>query len=257
MTLALVPRAAGAGAGPAALAALAREAGIPQLVLDDPPAVAAQWREPLKAAGVSVVALRLAQQGAPGEAALALAGALRVERVVVGGGSLATPPGLTVEAGAAAREAQRLRVRERQVEALARALHAPVGAGVPLAVRHAQVASDLLRLEEVGWLLDALPRLTLWLDPARLLAASREGWEAGPLAWADRLAGRVAGVSVHGLGSDGRGHAHPEDDGPPWGTLASTLPRRVPWALDLSSRLEARDVAEARRFLEALFAAPG
>lgn len=257
MTLALVPRAAGAGAGPEALARLAREAGIAQLVLDDPPPAAARWREPLRAAGVGVVALRLAQQGAPGEASLALASALRVERVVVGGGSLATGPGLAGEDGPAARAAQRLRVRERQVEALARSLHAPVGAGVPLAVRHAAGAGDLLRLEEVGWLLDALPRLMLWLDPARLLAASREGWEQGPLAWADRLAGRVAGVSVHGLGSDGRGHAHPEDDGPPWGTLAATLPRRVPWALDLSSRLEARDVAEARRFLESVFGAAG
>lgn len=257
MTLALVPRAAGAGAGPEALAALAREAGIAQLVLDDPPAAALRWREPLKAAGVTVVALRLSAPGAPGEGALALAGALRVERVVVGGGRLEAAASLTGAAAPEARQAQRLRVRERQVEALARSLHAPVGAGVPLAVQHAATAHDLLRLEEVGWLLDALPRLSLWLDPCRLLAAAREGWDPGPLAWADRLAGRVAGVSVHGLGSDGRGHAHPEDDGPPWGTLAASLPRRVPWALDLSGRLEARDVAEARRFLDAVFGEAG
>lgn len=257
MTLALVPRAAGPGATHEALAALAREAGVPHLVLDDPPAAASRWREPLQASGVRVVALRLSVEGAPSDTALALAGALRVERVVVGGGRLEPLPGMGAAPSEAEREAQRLRTRERQVESLARRLHGSVSAGAPLAVRHGATEADLLRLDEVGWLLDALPRLMLWLDPARLLAASREGWSPGPLAWADRLAGRVAGLSVHGLGSDGRGHAHPEDDGPPWGTLASCLPRRVPWALDLSGRLDARDVGDARRFLEAVFAEPG
>ena len=62
---------------------------------------------------------------------------------------------------------------------------------------------------------------------------------------------------MHGLGSDGRGHAHPEDDGPPWGRLAASLPRQLPWALDLSGNLTAADAREAVRYLEAAFAVPG
>jgi hypothetical protein len=153
------------------------------------------------------------------------------------------------------RAAHRRRVGERQVEALVRALHGPLGAGWPLAVLHGTDGGDLLLLEETGWLLDALPRLGLWLDPAWLLSLERRGAGPGPAAWADRFAGRVVGVSVHGLGSDGRGHAHPEDDGPPWGRLASSLPRRAPWTLDLSGRLTVDDVRDALRYVTAACAA--
>jgi hypothetical protein len=240
---------------PASIALGLREVGIPALVQDEPPAAAARWREPLRAQGVTVVALRTEAAGAPSALLTEVGGALRVERIVVAGGAFTAPRGVT---GAAATEPEVLRrARERQVEALARALFAPVRAGLPLAVGQAAGPHELLTLEALGWLLDALPRLTLWFDPARALAASRAGTDAAPDAWADRFAGRVAGVSVHGLGSDGRGHAHPEDDGPPWSTLAASLPRRVPWTLDLSGNLSADDVREARRYLEAAFAAAG
>jgi hypothetical protein len=62
---------------------------------------------------------------------------------------------------------------------------------------------------------------------------------------------------VHGLGSDGRGHAHPEDDGAPWGRLAESLPSRVPWALDLSARLGLSDVQDALRSLGAALGRAG
>jgi hypothetical protein len=255
VSVALTSRWLGGRSGPEELARAAREVGVPELVLDDPPPAAARWREPLKAQGVGVSALRTEAVGPPAQTLVELAAALRVQRLVVRGGAFEPPRDL---AGEAAREPARLRsARERQVEALARRLHGPVGAGVPLAVQHARAPHELLTLEGAGWLLEALPRLMLWLDPAWALAASRQGWDAAAQDWADRLAGRVAGVSVHGLGSDGRGHAHPEDDGPPWGTLAASLPRRVPWALDLTGALSSADVREARRYLEAVLAAAG
>jgi hypothetical protein len=233
VTLALTSRALGPTAGADALVARARAIGVPGLVLDDPTPRASGWRDVLKGQGVALLAVRFTRPGPPSAEDLAVAGALRVPRVVVGSG-----PG---EPGARARE----------VEALARVFHPMLAAGAPLVLRHAERTGDLLGLEEAGWLLEALPRLALWLDPAWLHGAERDGWGAGPQAWADRWAGRVAGVSVHGLGSDGRGHAHPEDDGPRWGTLAGALPRGVPWALDVSRDLADDDVREARRYLEA------
>jgi len=257
VSFALTSRWFAAGAGPQALIAGLKAVGLPTLVLHEPPPQAVRWREPLRAEGVRVLAVRLADvEGLVGTGA-EVVGALKPARVLVPAGALAPmPPSLL--GGAPSDEerlAHRQRVRERQVEVLARTLHGPLAAGWPLAALHGTAAGELLLLEETGWLLDALPRLGLWLDPARLLALERSGGSPGPAAWADRFAGRVVGVSVHGLGSDGQGHAHPEDDGPAWGRLAASLPRWVPWALDLSGRLTAADVREALRYMTAAFAA--
>jgi hypothetical protein len=252
--LAVTTRAFGAGTAEGLVAAL-REVRIPDVVLLDPPASASAWRPVLAAGGARVAALAL-EAGLPGaddaarlgsvlEPKVALASALRARHLVV-----ASPRAAVLEKEREAR-------RERFVEQLARALHGPLVAGAPLAVVNGGSPTDLLHLTETGWLLDALPRLGLWLDPARALRLDALTPGAGPLAWADLLAGRVTGVLVHGLGSDGAGHAHPEDRGPPWGRLGETLPQRVPWALDLSQRHDASDVRDAARFLEAALASPG
>ena len=257
MSLALTSRWFAAGAGPEALIAGLKAVGQPALVLHEPPPQAARWREPLRAAGVRIEAVRLAGVEGLAGAGAEVVGALKPGRVLVPGGALAPVPGSLLGGPPSDEErvAHRKRVREAQVEVLARALHGPLGAGWPLAALHGTAGGDLLLLEETGWLLDALPRLGLWLDPVWLLALERSATSPGPTAWADRFAGRVVGVFVHGLGSDGRGHAHPEDDGPAWGRLAASLPRWVPWALDLSGRLTAADVREALRYVTAAFAA--
>jgi hypothetical protein len=124
--------------------------------------------------------------------------------------------------------------RGRATERAARVLHPFLGAGVPLAIRPGGAAEDLLGYEEVSWLLDALPRLGLWLDPARAMALQRAGHGPAVSAWAEACAGRCTGVWVHGLGGDGKGGAHLRDDGPPWEQLAEMLPTRRPWVLDLA-----------------------
>jgi hypothetical protein len=251
--LAVTTRALGpVGCAPALVAAL-RALRLSRVVLLDPPPAARAWRPELAAAGIEVAGVALegvppdlcdAARSAAGLAApAAAAAALRAGHLVV-------PSPRVVPA-------ERAATRERRVEEAARALHGPLAAGVPLAVVNGGRDADLLHLTETGWLLDALPRLALWFDPARALALEAAGLDAGPLAYADRFAGRVGGVLVHGLGSDGRGHAHPEDRGPPWGRLGESLPQRVPWVLDLSSRHDAADLRDAARFLEAALAAPG
>lgn len=102
------------------------------------------------------------------------------------------------------------------------------------------------------WLLDDLPALGLFFDPARAQRAWRLGLGPEPAAWADRLASRTVGVFVHGLGSDLAGHGHPEDGAADWGTLGRSLPHRVPWILDVTHALSAADVEDAIRYLRAM-----
>jgi hypothetical protein len=202
-------------------------------------------------------------------AAVETAAALKTTAVVVEGGRFPGRAGARLEdveqalrrgsrggaeeAGALRAEAQRLREAgaARAVEAAARALHGPLKAGVPLAVRNGDGLAAVLQHVETGWLLDALPGLALWFDPARAERAARLGNGPAVTAWLDAYGPRVGGVAAHGLGSGLGGRAHPADAGPDWGSLAASLPRRLTWVLDLSGSLAAADVRDAVRFLEA------
>jgi hypothetical protein len=186
----------------------------------------------LREKGLAVCSLGSAADVTPGT--LACASALRVRAVVVAG----------VARGARSPDAD--------AEDLARALHAPLTAGVPLALRNGGDPTDLLDETVCGWLLEALPRLGLWFDPAAALrAARREG--GAPLArWTDAWAGRTGGVFVHGLGAAGRGGAHPCEDGPPWTALRESLPGRVPWVLELDPACEEAHVRDALAWLRDL-----
>jgi hypothetical protein len=129
--------------------------------------------------------------------------------------------------------------RERDLEALLRALHGPLRRGVPVGVRNDE-EQGCLGFEEAGHVLDELRGVRLWFDPQRALR--REA--SVPLErWAERYAGRTGGVFLHGAlrgaGRDGGEGLGPPDDGAlDWGTLATLLPRRVPWVLDLSAKVE-------------------
>jgi hypothetical protein len=135
--------------------------------------------------------------------------------------------------------------RERDLEALLRALHGPLRRGVPVGVRNDGEQGGL-GFEETGHVLDELPGVRLWFDPER--ARRRES--AVPLErWADRYAGRTGGVFLHGAlrgasGGGDEGLGPPDDGALDWGTLAPLLPRRVPWVLDLSAKV---DEGAARR----------
>jgi hypothetical protein len=175
------------------------------------------------------------------EKAASRASRLRAPWLLVEGGRI-------VEASAASEPSElRLGFRERWAERAVRALHAGLATGAPLAIRPAGGADGLLGFEETGWLLDDLPRLGLWQDPHRALSLGAHGLGPPPGAWAERWAGRTAGLLVGGTGA-----AHPEAAGLDWSTLRDTLPRRIPWVLDLGSDLPEAAVADAAAFVAAL-----
>ena len=211
-----------------------------------PPTGAAWLRTELKAQGVRILGVSaVAPAGLSDphveralralEGAVVAASALKADTVVFEGG----PP----EPGGP----------EEATERLVRAIHGPLRRGVPLAFRNGAGRADLLGFQETEWLLSELPGLDLHFDPARAERAARR--EEGPslTAWMDAYAGRCSGVFVHGLGASGEGGAHPADDGPPWRTLASSLPRRVPWILDPSTALSPAEVKDALHFLRSIW----
>lgn len=279
MNLALTSRWFRAGAAAERLALGLREVGIQGLHLVAPPAAATGWRETLTGAGIVTRAVAADPEvGASTEgtrfstalaAAIEVAAALKAPAVVVEGGRIPGAAGarladLEASLRKAARgsgedaapwlaEGERLRAerRDRLVEAAARALHGPLKDGVPLALRNGDGLDDLVGHAEIGWLLDALPRLAVWFDPARAQRAVRLTAAPALTAWTDAWASRAAGVVAHGLGSDLGGHAHPEDAGPDWGSLGASLPRRLTWVLDVSGSLSAADVRDAVRYLKA------
>lgn len=141
--------------------------------------------------------------------------------------------------------------REQSADRLVRSLHGPLRGGAPLVLRNRRRADDLLGIEELEWVRSELPELGFWFDP---LSAWLEGEADGDglVAWLDRFSGAVGGVFVHGAGSDRTGGSHPTDGGPPWGTLVTALPARVPWVLDLGPALGDGDAEDAARYLRSL-----
>lgn len=143
---------------------------------------------------------------------------------------------------------------ERAVERWSRALHAALGAwaGLAIAVRPSGRKDGVFGFEATGWLLDDLASrpVGLFLDPVRAMDLERAGAGPGPLGWGDRFAPRVMGLAVHGRGSDGKGHARPEDGGPDWGTLLGLVPSRAVRVLDVGPGLAAEEVTDARRHFE-------
>lgn len=277
MTLALTSAWFRPGADVDALVAGLRAVGIGRLHLEAPSAAARAWREPLAGTGVAVASVGVDPEvgaadggrfAAALDLAIAAAAALKAKAVVVEAGGFTGPTAARLTeanrvlrtASGSGDEAERVRAdvralrgeaRAKRVEIAARGLHAALKDGVPLAVRNDDGLERLLGFEETGWLLGALPRLGLWFDPARAERGARLGVGPALSRWADAYAARVAGVAAHGLGSDLAGHAHPEDEGPDWGSLGETLPRRLTWVLDVSGRLSAADVRDAVRFLTA------
>lgn len=248
------------------------------LALLGPEREARTWRETFAGSGVRVAAV--APEAARGHAlaptfaaacaqAAEVASALRAPVVLLSGGSFPGEAGRRLEALGrrlsrpttgettdpealrAELLATRQGARERLVEQIARALHGPLAQGVPLAVANGLGPEQVLGFTETGWLLDALPRLGLWLDPLGAEQARRQGWGPGGVAWTDAYGGRTVGALAHGAGSAGTGHAHPEDQGADWGSLGESLPRRLPWILDVTGSLSAADVRDAVRYLTA------
>ncbi|MDJ0973104.1 MAG: hypothetical protein QNJ98_01415 [Planctomycetota bacterium] len=196
--------------------------------------------------------------GAMGEALRAVG--VRVDGVFVG-----TPDAVPV--GDATRIAARLRAgalvldggtrrpgtpHEAEVEGLARHAHALLQGGAPVAVLPGDAGEAVLDDEALGWLLDDLPRLGLWLDPVRVVRRAEGDAGAGLVPLLDRLAPRCRGTFVAGLGSDGRGGRHPEDAGADWSTLIELLPRGVPWVLDLAPDADGDELEDALGFLRRL-----
>jgi hypothetical protein len=226
-------------------AVVARAAGFTRVFASLPPADAAAARPVLEreataldGVGTVPVASRAELDAALDRAAEA-AQALRENRVVVDLGPLAAATGETPEAA---------------VEALARTLHAGLArwSGVALAVRPAAGPAGLLRLDETEWLLDALSKrgVGAWLDPVRVAAWAEAGKGPTLLDAADRLARRVAGISLHGPGPTGEGGGLPEEGAFDWGTLRGLLPARAQRVLDVGPAVPPDAVVETRRRLE-------
>ena len=183
--------------------------------------------------GVSVVSVATTRDALAD--AVRFGSALRTRTIVVEGDTLLA--GEDVE-GAADR--------------MVRALHTHLSEGVPLAIRNASEPTGLLDMTVCEWMLDELPRLVLWMDPARALRRHRAGEGPEPRHWIDAFAGRTGGVFVHGLGASGAGGAHPDDDGPGWEDLRGALPTAAPWVLDLDPALSEDAVADALGYVRAL-----
>lgn len=203
-----------------------------------PPPRPARTGEVLRQAGVAVDGVFLGSHDTPAlDAAVHAASRLRAGHVVLDGG-VRRPGG----------------DRDAEVETLVRHLHALLGRGAPAAVLPGDAGPALLDEEALGWVLDDLPALGLWLDPVRALRRAQAGEGDGLVALLDRHAGRCRGTFVAGLGSDGRGGRHPEDAGPDWSTLTALLPRGVPWVLDLAPDAEGDELEDALGFLRRLAA---
>ncbi len=225
MTVALSTRWSGASAEK--IIAVARDLDVRAFAFDAPPTRPQALRRELKSSGIDAAAVTVDGVTASDEntsrfaerleTAIAAASALRAGAVVVEGGGGDE--------------------REVAVERIVRVLHGGVMAGVPLAVLNGGV----LGFEELEWVLDDLPRLSFWFDPARV-------GEGGDLAaWTERYAARCAGCVARGR--------HPEDLGLPWSTLAASLPRRLVWMFDPNEDLSRSDVADGLRYLRSLAAA--
>jgi hypothetical protein len=190
-------------------------------------------RRRLHEQGVSVVSVGCTRDKL--DEAASFGSALRVRVVVVEGDTLLD--GEDVE-GAADR--------------MVRTLHPYLADGVPLAIRNTGEPAGLLGMTGCEWMLDELPRLVLWLDPARALRRHRADLGPPPSSWTDAFAHRTGGVFVHGLGSEGLGGAHPDDDGPDWRALRGVLPGAAPWVLELDSVRSEDEVADALRYVRTI-----
>lgn len=279
MPVALTTRWLREGLDAAALARLGERLDLRLFFLHEPVPRAASWRATLKALGVSIggVAVRTARgvRGAADEdgarfglamdEAAHCASGLRAGLVVTDGGGLGSEvDGILEAADGAAWEALpdresepawaplRTARREAAAQRAVRALHAALAADVPVAVRHGGGPADLLGTEEAGWLLDELPRLRLVLDPGRAERAHRLGVGPAPLAWADAYAARCGAVVVQGVGAHGRGGAHPTEGSIDWRALVESLPRGLPWVLDLAPERSDDEVTDALRWLRDL-----
>ncbi len=231
--VALSTRIFGGVPAPDRLAERLRELDVRQVFFHMPPGQARAVGEALRAAGVESVGA-LSADGTPATLAAAARSASRLRA-----GTVVCDAGVCDAAVP----------RERQVEALARALHALLREGAPVAVLPGDVGPALLDDEGLTWLLEDLPGVGLWLDPLHVVRRERAEEGAGLVSLLDRYAGRCRGTFVAGLGSDGQGGRHPEDDGPDWNTLAALLPRGIPWVLDLDPQVQADELEDAIRYL--------
>ena len=189
-------------------------------------------RARLHAGGLSITSLQTDLAGL--ETAVACGSALRVRAIVVDGGLL---QGADPEAAA---------------DRLVRALHGPLVGGAPLAIRNGPGEDAVLGFVATEWLLSELPRLSLWFDPAAAEARRRAGVGAEIPGWVDAYGTRMGGLFVHGLGSDGRGGAHPTDDGAEWPALWHALPPAAPRVLTMDAAHGDDAVRDALRYLRGL-----
>ena len=134
--------------------------------------------------------------------------------------------------------------REDAVEEWARQLHPFHGAGTPIAFRPSHDGVGLLGIEEMGWLLDELPRAALWLD---LAALERMDDTAAP--WLDAYAGRMRAVLVSGNDAQGAG-AHPRSADIDWGGIDSSLPANAIWVLAMRRGHSDSDVSDGLAYLQ-------
>ncbi len=189
-------------------------------------------RSHLHANGIAITSLLTDRRGL--DAACSNAAELAARAIVVEGGALEGEPS------------------DVAADRLVRALHAPLAAGAPLALRNAAGPEDLLGVTEVEWLLSELPRLALWFDPARAMARQRAGGGASLRTWIDAYADRCTGVFAHGLGRDGLGGAHPSDDGVDWAALCGAIPRSAPWVLAMDPETDDDTLRDAQSYLRSL-----
>lgn len=229
MTIALAAR-----PGEDAERLLARGEALDQRLwhLPGPLAGAREARARLHAGGLSITSVQTDVAGL--ETALACGSALRARAIVVDGGTLR---------GAAPEDA---------ADRLVRALHGPLVAGAPLAIRNGADEHAVLGFVATEWLLSELPRLALWFDPAAAEARRRGGVGTDLPGWMDAYGTRMGGLFVHGLGSDGRGGAHPTDHGVDWPALWPALPPAAPRVLALDAAHDDATVRDALRYLRGI-----
>lgn len=192
---------------------------------------AREARARLHVGGVSITSV--ASDVANLEAALRCGSHLRARAIVIDGGVLA---GADPEAAA---------------DGLVRALHGPLVAGAPLAIRNGAGEDALLGFVATEWLLSELPRLTLWFDPPAALARLRAGVGTQVAGWMDAYGTRMGGLFVHGLGSSGAGGAHPTDDGVAWDALSGALAPGLPRVLVMDPAHDDEAIRDGLRFTRA------
>lgn len=238
MSIALSTRVFGHDVTPEAVLEHLRRLDLRGVMLHRPVRRPAPWREVLRGAAVRCVGVQTPTTPA--------------ERFAAGGSCAAILGGATLVIRAP--ELPAGSDREVMVGELARSLHGPLTAGLPVAVTPGDAGPALLDAEALGWLLEDLPGLGVWLDPVAVMRREAAGEGLGLVALLDRWAGRCRGTFVAGLGSDGSGGRHPEDVGADWSTLGELLPRGVPWVLDLDAKAVGDELDDAVRFLR--WAAP-